>query len=174
MTNKPKCICKGDCRENRVKRPGYDHLEGCPCHQAPERTVARCPNCYEIKRLDPNIGHCFDCISLSENKVKTTAPEEQLENEKLEIFMDFCDLFRDYFKKAEIEMFDHTIGHLAVIARDYVISSRQNFISKREMEKWVKNNLGDGHAEFCKKKGKQFKKCGACLYEEFVKLLETK
>lgn len=48
----------------------------------------------------------------------------------LKVFSDFCKLYKDYFKKDEIEGTDMVIGHLAVIGRDYVSSQKQKLLQE--------------------------------------------
>ena len=66
--------------------------------------------------------------------------KQSWEDKDTEMFMDCCDLFKDYFKRAEIEMSDHTIGHLAVITRDYVSSILTSKSEQMEREKVFKED----------------------------------
>lgn len=108
-----KCWVSSCCDD---KNPHCENIS-CSCHASKEK----CKNC---GRKTTNGDYC------SNSHCEYTQPADW----DTEIFMDFCDLYRNYFKRAEIEGMDMVVGHLASIGKDYVKANLS--AQRKEMERY--------------------------------------
>jgi hypothetical protein len=106
-----KCICK-ECQ--------------CDCH----KSITKDPEHFEERwgKLE----------KISEKAKNLTPPVIQMDKE-LQLFIKYCEIYKNYFRQAEIEGMDMVIGHLAVITRDAILQEQE--LLRKELAEKINNNF---------------------------------
>jgi hypothetical protein len=111
-----------------------------------------------------NLIHCECDFYKWEELEKETPPVIQIDKE-LQLFIKYCEIYKNYFKQSEIEGMDMVVGHLAVITRDAILQE-QELLRKELAEKIENSPKTFGITD---KKGKG----GAILVEDVLAILKN-